>query len=73
MSMPVSYCQFVKALADTEYFKKFHPIMHRNLQQGHFTVMQCRCSPRCKELSTEEASDLIVRFKSPLDEEGEPR
>ena len=63
LSVPVSYCQLVKAVDDAEYFAKFHPVMKRNLDGGHFTLVSCRHDPPCRDLTDEEVDELWRRFK----------
>lgn len=63
MSMPVKYCFLVQAADDPETFAKIHPVMHRNITGGHFSVWPCSHEPRCRELGKEEFHKLMQRFR----------
>lgn len=65
MSTPIRYCQLVKACDDPEYFAKFHPVMKRNMDGGHWSVYPCSHDTRCRQLSVEEQQQLMIRFKQP--------
>ena len=65
MSIPVSYCAFVRAVDDPAAFRSLHPIMKRNIDCGHFSVFPCEHEPHCRELSTEEQLQLMDRFRGP--------
>lgn len=66
MSMPIKYCFLVQAADDLEAFTKIHPIMKRNLDGGHFTILPCGHDPPCRDLTEEEGTDLTRRFREPL-------
>lgn len=65
MSVPVKYCDLVRAAEDPEYFERTHTTMHRNIKSGHWSVWPCECKPPCRLLTTERFQGLIQRFKQP--------
>lgn len=63
MSIPIKYCFLVEAIDDPTSFKKLHTIMYGNLLRGHFTVFPCNHDPPCRQLTDQEQSDLLARFR----------
>lgn len=67
MNVPIKYCFLVKAADNAESFAELHPIMKRNLDGGHLSVMPCKHDPHCRDLTDAEYKDLMTRFKQPVD------
>jgi len=65
MSMPVKYCLLVQAADDPRVFKKIHPVMKKNIEGGHFTVVGCDHDPPCRDLT--EWGELLERFRQPVE------
>ena len=66
MSMPIQACTLIKAAKDEELFRRIHPMMHRNVKGGHFSIFPCSHDPPCAEVLTEEEQlDLMARLRQP--------
>ena len=63
MSMPVKYCALVQAADDANAFRRLHPVMKKNLEGGHFTIVPCQCDPPCRDLAGQEVENLWKRFR----------
>lgn len=64
MSVPIKYCQLVRAIDDDEAYAKIAPVMKRNLEGGYFTVWPCNCDPPCRRVAEDEQRELLARFRN---------
>jgi len=64
MSFPVRYCFLAKSASHPEALAKMAPVMKRNLEGGHFSVLPCDCEPPCRAMTQGEVRELFARFRA---------
>lgn len=64
LSVPFKYCLFVQAAEDPDVLARLAPLMRRNLEEGHYTVLPCNHNPPCRNLTEEERLQLDTAFRT---------